>query len=299
MGYRVGLIDKDYNYAVNLMEYVNSRKKLGITISAFSDSEKLINFITSNNIDLLVIGDGMESDIYKLPHIRICGVRQEASGKGFIYKYQSAEEVVFSIIQCLGLTKKTVREKCILYGVYSPIGRSGKTRFALAMCAGLNSIYISLEEYCGQPYSEDDRKNADSFLYYWAANNKELKNLIESISYDEASIKKIVGINNPSDIGQLKSKDIIWLKKCLSEMNIERAVLDIGASMLGSMELLRELDYLYIPVLEDDISSAKLECFKERYRQLLHEMSGSVSYIMVPDYPYDSLEMKKYVEEVI
>lgn len=299
MLYRVGLIDKDLNYALSLMEYINSRGKLGITMSAFSDKEKLVNYIAFNTLDLLIVGDDIEPDINNIPYIRICGISKEASDKGFIYKYQSADKVALSIVQCLRLTKEKVRDKGLMYGVYSPIGRSGKTRFAMAMCDGLKSIYIGLEEYYGQPYSEEDRKNAESFLYYWASNNKEIKNLLEGIPYTEAYVRRIVGISNPSDIRQLKKGDISWLKECLSELKIERMVLDIGASMLGSMELLRELDHLFIPVIEDNVSGWKLGCFKDRYGELLCGLSGSMSYIIVPDCSYDSPEMKKFVEEVI
>lgn len=299
MVYRVGYIDEDIHYAINLMEYINSQKDFKLSMSAFSDRESLLIYLQSHKMDIVIIGDGVAPFEFNIPFIRICGISEEASRKGFIYKYQNADKIAGGIINSLQLTMAQADKEHRIYGVYSPIGRCGKTSFAMALCKQLDYIYVCMEEYFWHEYSKDDNSNAKAFLYYWATGNEEIKQFLQKNMNMDTPIGRIVGLEKPKDMRQLNSENVRWLAGFLETNKSVGIVLDIGVSAIEDFSFITGLDYLFIPVLSDESSKAKLECFKKRHAGLLEEMSERLSYVSVPACAYDSEEMKEYVEEVL
>lgn len=138
--------DLDASYACNLTDYLNGKRTTPFEVQAFTNVESLQEFARAQPIELLLISTrAMCNEIRELPIGRIVILSEGEQLRDlnleeypFVYKYQSSDQLICEVMEYYAaanpntcLFPATTDTKLI--GIYSPVARSGKTAFALAL----------------------------------------------------------------------------------------------------------------------------------------------------------------------
>ena len=179
----MAVYDTDPVYAERLSDYVNRKEKGIFFAQAFTSREKLMDFAKGNEIDVLLSGEPVDSgEVSGIPShqkIYLTEDREKRTGQE-IYKYQSGDDIIREVmaVYCelpgmepalsalLGKRKR-------LIGVFSPVGRCGKTCLALAIGLLLAKeekvLFVSLDTFTGftELINEPWKRDLSDLIYYY------------------------------------------------------------------------------------------------------------------------------------
>lgn len=273
----IAICDSEAGYAGTLTEYLNSRKKLPFHAEAFTDPAKFCQYAGKNQPAFLLIAEenlNQQIQALQIPHMMVLSSDRgsEEPGKKCIYKYQSAESLIREV---MAYCQEAVfpeyiygyKRKLRLAGVYSPLGRCGKTLFALTACQiwgeSRNVLYLNMEDYSGWPGpEEEDAFQNLSDLFYCLRQGKafpRLENLVRTCG----NLDYIPPVSSFEDLRSVSCREWSSLFDHLEkESAYHLLVLDMGNSMDQLFSILDLCDQIYMPVLEDWVSRQKLEQFK-------------------------------------
>ena len=158
----MAVYDADTRYAERLSDYVNRKERGVFTAQAFTSKEKLAEYAAKHEIDVLLSGE--RTDISEIPsgqkiYMSEETERQMESGKE-IYKFQSGDDIIREVMavysEIPGIRPNTagsVDQSRRIIGVYSPVGRCGKTCLALAIGQILAKeekvLFVTLDTFTG------------------------------------------------------------------------------------------------------------------------------------------------------
>lgn len=258
MSYRIGILNQDKKYSYGLMEYLNNTEYHFKAIT-FSGELPLRDYLRTQKLEFLLIDEEFESLDIDVPTIYVSEQREDAK-EGYIYKYQSMNAIAKKLLSYMK-KEQVDYQKLRVYGVYSPLGRCGKTTIAKEICKHhRNSLYINMEEY---PEEVDTSTNSEVFIYYLANYNPEVLNLITQLKEDFRGNKSILGVNFYQDLRHISKSNISWFLDMLkANMDFKRVVFDIGQGVLMDIDILSCFDRVIVPTLSDEISLKKLQLFK-------------------------------------
>ena len=277
----MAVYDSDTRYAERLSDYVNRKEKGVFTAQAFTSKEKLAEYAAKHEIDVLLSGERTDSgDISAIPsgqkiYMSEESERQMDSGKE-IYKFQSGDDIIREVMavysEIPGIYPSadgTMDHSRRIIGVYSPIGRCGKTCLALAIGQILAKeekvLFVSLDTFTGFSGLLDERWKRDlsDLIYYY---KQERFNVIRmnSIIYYLGDMAWIPPIRMPQDYMQMSVQEMADLMELiLREGNYTTLVLDIGDYGRDVLSLLEKCQVVYTPVKEDVFSAGKMREFEE------------------------------------
>lgn len=280
----MAVYDEDPLYARRLADYVNHREKLPFTAMAFSGLEELEAYGKEHEIEILLAGERAMAQIREhqgtiraRQSIMLCEgeLAQKKEEEASIYKYQSGDCIMREVMACYcshpvepGLALLSARAKVM--GVYSPVNRCGKTSLALTigqvLSRSMSVLFISLEEFSSLSRLVWDQpcvRDLSDVLYVYkqgAFNWMKLKSMI----YSQGSLDFIPPSRYGEDLDQLPPEELaLLIGQIAAESGYDRLVVDLGQMGRGARALLDVCDVVYMPVLEDGISSAKTEAFEE------------------------------------
>ena len=274
----IAVCDSEAGYAGNFAEYLNARKKLPFRAEAFTDSEKLCQYAGKNCPKFLLIAEeDLCSQIENLhiPNLIILSSDKDkkADTMKYVYKYQSAESLIREVMSYCG--ESFYQESAVEYkkklqvaGVYSPLGRCGKTLFALT--AGQiwgedkETLYINMEDFSGwiRPFCRESSGNLSDFFYLFRQNqgSSSLAPLIGSWG----NLDYLSPLSSPEDLRSISFKEWVSLFRHVEkETKYQLLVLDIGNAIDQLFSVLEACNRIYMPVLEDWFSQCKLQQFRE------------------------------------
>lgn len=161
----MAVYDEDPLYAGRLAEYVNQKETFPFQAMAFSDLEKLKEYGQTHDIEILLAGENVREKAKEVKaglKMILCDgefvSKGEAKEEASVYKYQSGDCILQEVMACYCIAPPQpglalMGKSGLVMGVYSPVGRCGKTSFALALAHMLGKsqavLFISLEEYSG------------------------------------------------------------------------------------------------------------------------------------------------------
>ena len=135
----IGICDRDIEYATVLMDSLNHRGRDEIRAYTFTDTEALGKYLEKNDLDIVLFGEDISP---KEQNIRSVILSENPEFKevsviehNVIFKYQSISVILGELEKLMKPAEISVRKRCRFIGVYSPLGRSGKTRLATALAA--------------------------------------------------------------------------------------------------------------------------------------------------------------------
>lgn len=274
MVYRVGLLDYDRAYQNALMNYCNLRSSACIQLVVFSEQEKLEQFLATNVLNLLLVGDEFSYFQANCPVVVLTKYREHTNASQYLFRYQNMEHLLSGIFSFIGGHSLQEIQSCVCFAVYSPLGRCGKTTYAKWLCSQYTrSLYVNWEGFYD---AQSDKKTGSYMLYCMKSRNEACFSVFE-----EQSVTEIGEPESIFDIRQVDAEDLRWfLDGLLKRKCYDCIVFDIGISVCSGFRIIDEFDRVLIPTLPDDISQRKLKDFERMLMQELGETGlGKVQYV--------------------
>lgn len=226
--------------------------------------------------------------------------------ENLVYRYQRCDELI-SEINRLGKGDSFFRERDIysfkktrFVGVYSPIGGSGKTTFAITygrIAASENKVlYINFDEFSGLSYffnrdnsvkEEDTRSKELDFsdlLYHVKVKSDKASEVFESVICKYKEIEYIVPSRLSINIKEYRKKDWENLFEFISaDGRYEEVILDFSNIVGDIYEVLLMCDQVFMPIINDCIFTSKIIEFEEALKaEGLIELSKRIYKLSLP-----------------
>ena len=283
MSFRIGLCDSNKGFSESFADYAGSDPGFDIRVIVFSNMERVEEFLQRESLDLVLTDDISYCDhsgsVPKLSGVTVkLLVEKKITDNPYeIYRYQAGRKLCEAALKGVRSERKMYSRERVC--VYSPLGRCGKTGFAIAysLYNSPDCIYIGMEDFSGYKTSDTD------ILYLLKSCSPVLPKVIsEQIRYADG-IQQLIPSASYQDILNVDMNDIKLLSDTLSGMG-KSYIYDFGTGSLGDMNILDVFDVIYMPILGDGISLQKIENFEELIRKRgLSQLFGKIRRIKVPE----------------
>lgn len=283
---RLVIYDTDELYANHLMEYISNKKGLPFQTMTFTNKDVLFQFLKENSIEVLLISEEdinvelNEFDIKKIIILSEGNVLSEHSNYSTIFKFKSAENILrdvlvqYATIQNEEGIIQVAKGKANIVGVYSPVGRCGKTTFALSVAEILSetnkTLFISFEE-CS-PFrnmlKEVGPGDLSDLMYYFKQNPETIAIKLQAVIQNINNLEFVSPLLQAKDLRNIDTEEWINLIEKISSANTyEKIVLDISNMIGDVISLLNYCDEVYVPVIDDYVSEQKQNAFEQMVLQ--------------------------------
>lgn len=321
------ICDPDRSYVKNLMQYINSHQNIPLKLQAFTSPELLKEYAAGHSIELLLISaEAMDEEIAGLAIGKIVVLTEDGivDLKGFpsVNRYQASGNLVQEVMQHYSVGNLALAYTAAklaatrLIGVYSPIKRCGKTAFALAYaeaCArGGQVLYVNLEDFSGfrSLFGQEYRTDVSDLLYFYREEKQGMLKKIDEAAKKLHDMYYLPPAMCPSDMKSVQPEEWREWFLLLLQSRYEVIVVEPGDGVNGVEEILSLCNRIYVPVLEDRISEAKLKEYEDCL--LLSgwdSLSGRMKRLTVPAHTggretglpeyMESEEMQRFAENVL
>lgn len=274
----MAVYDMDPFYADRFAEFANQKGKIPFTAVAFTSMARLRTFAEQQPVEILLVGDEVEESEFESVNARQV-VRLSETGSTpesptpSVYKYQASDNVLREVMTCyqvqaepLPFPAAGIRSSII--GVYSPVGRCGKTSFCLTLGQVLarreKVLLLSLEEYSA--YSRlmgTEYGSSLSDLIYYFRRGEYSRLRLGSVVYSFNGLDYVPPVAFPEDLEEVNGEELAQLAaRIAGDSGYHTILLDLGHFANGVEALLDLCGVIYVPVKEDGISAAKLDEWK-------------------------------------
>lgn len=302
------ICDTDRLYVKNLIQYMNSRQKIPLNLQAFTSPELLKEYAARNAIELLLISaEAMDEEIAGLNIGKIVLLTEDGAVglKGFpsVNRYQASGSLVQEVMAHYETGNLAVAYAAAkmatthLIGVYSPIKRCGKTAFSLALGAVYartsRVLYVNLEDFSGfrSLLGREYRMDISDLLYFYREEKQGMLGKIEEVTEKFNTISYLPPAMCPADIKSVQPEEWKEWFILLLQSHFEVIIVEPGDCVNGLEEILALCSKIYMPVLKDKTSVAKLKEYEE-YLQLAG-WEGLASKIVKQPMPYRDEQLEQ------
>lgn len=310
---QIAVCDREPEYTLRLVEYAGGRKDPLFLVHGFESPEELEAYAKSHVVDILLMAEAYAGRVPKnLRDSQVVLLGEQDYQKAdveypVIPKLQSGKLILQQALdlyaeqapKSLGLALKTGKMKRI--GVYSPVGRTGKTSFAIALGQALTrqkkTLYLNLEEYSGFEtlYPYGDGWTLSELMYFLKQGKNAFACKMESMIQDIGGLDYIPPLKSPVELRHISLENWECLLEAIEkESRYEIVILDLGGAVDGLYELLESCDGIYTPAGQDVTAQAKLTQY-ENTLQLLELEEILEKTVQMPNLREEELE--EYVRE--
>lgn len=302
------ICDVQEEYAEHLLKILSEYFSGEYQFHLFYDFEKMKTFLQNSHPDVLLIGEEYKENLDSVSTGGSVIVLTEMSAKyagerdRMVFRYQSADDIVKEISGIIGRTmpsktvgdeteKRTARQKKGgikirdepdtigrqlvkgIIGIYSPIHRIGKTKYAIRLGRKLAKrvpvLYINMEGYSGMDYYFQDGTGKDlgDLLYCMKQERGDHGIKISAMTGQAGGMDYILPMENEQDLRSVKCEEWISLLDMIMEKCIyETIILDLGECVDGIYEILRKCERIYTPFIREGAAEAKLKQYENNLR---------------------------------
>lgn len=309
--------DVDTVYGERLMRYLEKKEKIQFQIVYFTREEALLQFAADRSIRILIVNQQVLTEAVKaltVGHWIVLTEEKQEDGCSeyhYIYKYQSAEEIVREIMKYSeSITPFAVAEKgewhknVQMIGIYSPAVDCLKTPFALAMAQLLSQgeavLYLNLDAVSGLDYllekeSETDLSDA---VYYMHQGN--LKEKLPELVQTYGAMDYISPVRCPEDLRIISADDFVRLLQEIIQGQVYRTIiLDVAEGLYSPADILAFCHTIYMPMKSDCVSEARQrEFWKYLERSDRSGIRNRTQQIRLPSYP-GMVNRGRYIEQLL
>lgn len=266
------IYDNDLEYINCFLDYFSSKQVVYFDIRGFTDKDKLCEYISNNQRDVLLISETLElneeNEIEKDSlRNKGCMIRlTEEKAVDFIdsdiaiYKYQSMEEIMKRLteiyIEKCEVKNKTghirVRSTTKVFGFVSPYRCTDTTllSFTVAMNYGKNQrvLYINLELYetISLLTGHKESSSLSDLTYYLKQDNSNIIMKLPTIITKVNDVDCIFGVEHHFDLFALTDEDIKKLMNALkAESFYDIIILNIGFLNKNTLQFMKECSKIY------------------------------------------------------
>lgn len=285
----LAVCDLEEEYARKLMDYLNLKENVPFEVHAFTDVEKLEEYLKNEKVDILLISENAVKDSvsdYEIGQIFVLSEGADISEvKGYksIYKYQTTENILREVMCYYAENKEAInpRIKMVkdmdMIAVYSPVKRSLKTSFSITMGQILaekkRTLYINLEDYAGfnTLFRTTYMTDMSDLMYYISREKPNFIWKLASMVQTMGKLEYVPPALSPIDIRNIRGEQWIRFFRELKKCNYEAIVIDMGEAVDGVFDILRMCKKIYTPIRDDGISYAKIEQYEALLRIMDYE----------------------------
>lgn len=279
------ICDSQTEYSEKLFQFLMRRYPDEYQFHIFYGIENMRNFSDESHINILLVSEEYEETVrqdIRAERIYVLSEQErEKENKRYIFRYQSAGKIMDHILSEKRFSSGKVRA-CIrdepyirgIIGVYSPVHRIGKTKFAIRL--GIQTaerypvLYLNMEGCSGLDHYFPDNPEADmsDLLYYIRQNDSVQGMKISTMTGQIKGMDYIFPMKNEVDFRSVKEEEWILLLNVIKEKCIyKNIILDIGDGINGLYEILRMCSRIYIPYIEEDAAIAKVDQYERNLRE--------------------------------
>ena len=274
--------DLEVEYAYHFMEYLSKKNNIPFEIRVFTSSQTFLDFVKDHPVEVLLIGEGAmceEIREHQIGQIMILseGVLPEKLKEyPSIYKYQSSHQIIREVMASYGERKsdegggiRVGKKNVEVIGIYSPVGRTMKTTFALTLGQMLAKtravLYLNMEVYSGFEYllNKTYPDTLSDVLYYLRQENGNIMGKISGMIQTMNNLDYLPPALSPGDLLQTRPEE--WdhlLADISSYSSYEIVILDLGDGVQELSRILEQCTKIYMPVRNDPMSKAKVDQFE-------------------------------------
>ena len=310
----MAVYDVDSRYADRFAEFANQREQVPFKVVAFTSLEKLREFSKREQIDLLLVGDSVAEKelegIQALQTVRLSETGIAKEGEAVVYKYQASDSLLREVMswyqpQEIPTLMTVGGRRSQIIGVYSPVGRCGKSSFAFTLGQVLareeKVLYMTLEEFSGlSALTGTAYTGGLSDLLYYYTQREYSPVRLGSVTYNWGGLDYIPPVTYAEDKTGIRQEVFAGLiQKIASDGAYEELILDVGMFCGGTEELLGICDVVYVPVKDDAVSTAKLEDWKDYLKRSGRSaIWEKLRFLHLPE-PVHSLTRENYLEQLL
>ncbi len=305
--------DKELRYADGLGKNISTRSEFSLRVYICTSLASVMRLREERDIHILIVDDAfcyeeraeMKAEQTFVLTKEVC--QDLGKKEKEIYKFQSADRILAIVFETYcersgnRILKTIKKQKRKLIAVYSPIHRVGKTSFAISLGKELakigKTLYLNMEEYAdvGERFVKAEGRNLADLLYYMRQEGGDAALRVSTMVRQMENLDYIPPFLLSTDLKQVSLEE--WknlLQLILEETIYETIILDLGESIQGLTEILQFCDTIYMPVLEDDISKCKVQCFHEGLQQMrLEGLEDKIQEFIAAD------DMETYARKLI
>lgn len=268
------IFDTDAEYAVRLMNAMNSRKGINYRTIMFTGRGALNEYIRDKKLQLLIIDEELAREGCEGYAAKVVVLTEDAlSGSGEsgcrIYKYQPADRLISAIMKEGGIRQTQDYGNVQITGVYSPIHYAGRTSFSLALAKayaaeGKRALYLNFEEFSGlsEILAGTKEGGLSDALYYYRQGKERFREHFERFVCMTGNIYYLPPVQCADDISCQSCEE--WSGFVLETAGtgmFDVIVIDIANALLRPWSLLDICSRIIMPVREDYISRQKISDF--------------------------------------
>lgn len=283
---RVCIYDRDKEYVRRLATMISRCGEGKYKVSAFDNSEDLLAQIKKKSFHIFIgnseeleteLQEGNTSVIQLMENDKEDSVEMKRDRKKYyVSKYAGAKQIFQQVVMVAEEFESQEKNRNRLVAIYSPVGRCGKTQFALSLRKegyGKKWLYISFEEYGVIGNIENDIQEyswENSFLYYIKERNTQQVNQV----IDKGN-GIIMSSFSPIDGKQLTEDDFVWMIQTIREQKYYSGIVfDMGTGILQRLEWLDLFDDIVVPYIPNDMALRK----KDKFTHILE--ASDLDYVM-------------------
>lgn len=272
----LAVCDEEEAYVSAFLDFLREQKTAGFSYIGFHKTEDVMDYASLEPPILLLISEDMLTEDIKglgIKIIRLVGSKEEVDETS-VYKYQKASDLVAEISQKSDATFIKKRGGNLLFGssrlvgVYSPVRRTGKSTFSVSLSGILarkyRVLYLNLESSCGfeWAFSQEDAGDLSDIIYDIRQEKPDLKDRLALMIKNNGYFDFLPPAPAAEDVRAVGYDQLLKLFELISEMNKYRfIVIDFDELLHEYLSVISDCDRLFMPLLDDDISIAKLRNF--------------------------------------
>lgn len=277
----LAIADSEEEYAHRLMEYLSGKNAFVFQAMAFSEEESLCEYAKTSPVEILLLSENMISErtmkIKAENRIIIREKREDTrTNEASVYKYQRADSLLREVMsfydaenEVLGESAKWRGSRQVI-GIYSPVGGTQKTAFALTLAQLYAKerpvLYMNLEGFSGlsKILGEEFSAGLSDLLYYARQKNADPMGKLSVLTVSRQNLDILPPADSPEDIRSITSgKWVELFGKILNSCSYETLILDLGSEIDDIALIAGFCTSFYVPARSDPLSAAKLQEFKD------------------------------------
>lgn len=275
----LAILDREEDFLYGISKYFQERLSKTFDIYSFHQKEALVKFSEDKKKEIQVflgsvcLSEKEQKQLNVKQAIYLSeGNKAEAGETPVIYKYQPIEGIMKNFLEICQFTKDmgrvSVKGSVRFFGVYSPVGRCGKTSLALVMGQVLAQkqrvIYVNLEEWPGFERIIGGYEGLDisDLIYYIKQGKKELGMYLNGMTVTLNQLKILPPVKKAPDIQEAEAKEIeMLLEEIVSSGEYDIVLVDFGSQIKSTFQVMKRFERVFMPVLKNQVSIAKQEQF--------------------------------------
>lgn len=279
----MAVYDVDPFYANKFAEFANEKEKTPFTAVAFTSLARLNAYTDKQKVELLLVGDEVAEEelkdvkVSQIIRLSETGI-QKTDGTPSVYKYQASDRVLREVMACYQVRAEPemltiAGSKSRIIGVYSPIGRCGKTGFAMTLGQVLAKdekvLLLCLEDFSvlSRMTGAEYTGTLSELLYYFRQGEYSRMRL-GSVTYSWNGLDYVPPVAYAEDLSDVTGEELAALLQAIAkDSGYDVILLDFGHFGKGAETLLEICSRIYAPISKDPVSSGKAEEWR-RYLEI-------------------------------